>query len=533
MSRTSRRSFLRSSMGAASGLGIAGAAAGEHEEAHYGLVIRNARIYDGERSRPRKGAIAVRDGRIAAVGRAPGKGTREIDADGMVACPGFIDLHTHCDNVVASQTMRPNTNYLTQGVTTVVTGNCGTGRADVAKFLADCDKGIGTNVAHLVPHGRIRAGGKSPTPRQMATMKARVRRGMECGAWGMSTGLWYTWGQDASTDECVELSKVVAACGGIYTTHMRDEGEHVMASIAETIEIGERAGCPVHISHFKLASPAMWGKASQACALVEAARKRGLRVTADQYPYNASMTSTISYVFPGMHKATVRKMMEAEAGRQKLLALSAKGIADRGGPDRLLIRSCGKLNKQCAGKSLAEAAKALGKSPAETAMLCAAEGGGCISRCMRDDDVELIMAKPYVATSSDGWTATGGLPHPRCFGSFPRKLGHYVRQKRTIGLAHAIRAATSLPASIVGFADRGVLRPGAWADVVVFDPDTVLDKATFAKPCQRSVGIHTVLVNGQLALADGKPTGLLAGNALRNPRALAAKARKDATAPKS
>jgi N-acyl-D-aspartate/D-glutamate deacylase len=345
---------------------------------------------------------------------------------------------------------------------------------------------------------------------------------MEAGAFGMSTGLIYTPGAYAETGEIAALAKVVAKHGGIYASHIRNEGDRLLAAVEEAIAIGEAAGCPVHLSHFKASKPPNWGKVKQSCALVEAARARGMRVTCDQYPYRASSTSLAALTIPtwareGSNKDLVKRFDDAGTGPKIRMAIS-RNLEQRGGADQILIAHY-KKNTKWNGLNLMEAAASARQAPVDL-IVGIQRNGGCsaVAFSMCDEDVDYIMRKPYVATASDGSSKMKGptRPHPRSYGTFPRKIGVYAIERKVIGLRHAIRSSTGLPADVLGLEDRGYLRKGAFADVVVFDPRRFRDKATFVDPHQHSEGALWVFVNGIAAIADGKPTGKLGGRVVRH-----------------
>jgi N-acyl-D-aspartate/D-glutamate deacylase len=486
------------------------------------VLIRGGLVYDGTAAEARRADVAIRGDRIVAAGAAK----RVIDADGKIVCPGFIDLHTHSDTEILQEGLRENTSYVTQGCSTIVTGNCGGGQLDVAAYFAALEKnGAGTNVAHLVPHNAVRQeamGGsfnRLPTPAELDAMKALVARGMEAGAFGISTGLIYTPGTYAKTDELAALAE--AARGGLYASHIRSEGDDLTGAVAEAIEIGRRSGAPVHISHFKASGPPNWGKVKEAAALVERARAEGRRVTADQYPYVASSTSLAAMVIPtwareGKQEDLIKRLDDPEAG-PKIRAAIVRAFAERGGGDTIKIAGF-KADPSYNGRSIAELARATGREPADVAIDIQRRGGaGAVSFGMCDADVEFVMTRDYVATASDGSSKRpdGTVPHPRSYGTFPRKIGLYALEKKVLPLGQAVRSCTGLPASILGLKDRGTIAEGAFADVVIFDPARLRDRATYENPHQHSAGVEWLFVNGTAVVAEGKPTGALPGRPLR------------------
>ena len=492
------------------------------------VVIENVEIHDGSGEAGRRGDVAICGQRIVAVGRFEVAGEpRRIDGSGLIAAPGFIDLHTHCDGGITKQTTRINKNYLTQGVTTVVTGNCGGGPWDVEKFLDEVNAGgTGTHVAHLVPHGAVRgrimgSAKRRPTPDELERMKELADQGMRQGAWGLSTGLIYTPGSYADTEELIELSRIVSRHGGVYASHIRGEGVELLNAVREAIEIGRRADLPVHISHFKASGAPAWGLATEAIRLIQEARQSGLTVTADQYPYVASSTSLAAMVVPEAFRDK-KRLTEALADPEQAAALRAN-LADRlraRSEGAALVIASYSVNRAWHGKNLAELARDKNCTVADLVIEIQLNGGAkMVNFGMQEDEVRQIMQQAFVATASDGGTCVPDdtVPHPRNYGCFPRKIGRYAIEGNVVPLPAAIRSATGLPADIFGFPERGYLREGYIADVVVFDPKTFRDTATFEQPHQYSTGVRYLLVNGQLAIDDGKLTGRLAGQALRHP----------------
>jgi N-acyl-D-aspartate/D-glutamate deacylase len=493
------------------------------------ILIRGATIYDGAGKPAVQGDLAIKGDRIIAVGTFKGtvKG-KTIDGAALIVAPGFIDLHTHSDKEILLPATRANLNFLTQGCTTIVTGNCGFGPVDVADYLKKIDEGkAGTNVVHQVPHNDLRkqviGNANRPITRdELEKMKSLAEKGMRDGAWGLSTGLYYTPGSYAQTEELVELSKIVAAHGGFYASHMRDEGAGLLASIQETLTIGERAKLPVHISHLKAYSRRAWGKAADALALIEQARAKGQTVTADQYPYVASSTSLAADVIPAVYRSgtqqdLVARLTDAEQG-PKVRKEIERLVADSADGKSIRIARYTK-RPEWNGKDLASIAREEKKSPVD--IVIEIEKGGdaqIVHFSMQEEEVRLIMKQPFVATASDGAAKTQDdtIPHPRNYGTFPRKIGRYAIEDKTIPLEQAIRSASGLPADILHLPERGYLKPGYFADIVVFDPKTFRDTATFDKPHQYATGVRYLFVNGALAINDGKYTGELAGRPLRH-----------------
>lgn len=493
------------------------------------VVLRGGDIHLGDGKAALKGDVALKGDRIVAIGEFEVKGNpRILDCKGYLIAPGFIDLHSHSDNPLLAAATRSNANFLTQGVTTVVTGNCGAGPVDVAAYYGKLDRKVGTNVAHQIPHNNLRRAvmgedNRKPTAAELTKMKALVEKGMKEGAWGLATGLYYTPGSFADTEELIELSKVVASHGGFYASHMRDEGAGLLTSIDETLTIGRKGGVPVHISHIKSYGRNVWGKAPDALGMIEAARKKGQRVTADQYPYTASSTSLAADVIPtryreGKLKDFLDRLNDKELGPKVRQAMeqNIKGCDD--GKSIRIARYI--KNPKWQGKSLAAIAESEGKTPLELALEIERNGGAqIVNFSMSEDDMRQFMRQPFVATASDGQAMTndGTMIHPRNYGTFARKIGRFAIEEKIVPVEAAIRSATGLPADILGMSDRGYLKEGYMADVVVLDPMTFRDMATFDKPHTISTGVVALYVNGVLAVEKGKPTTALAGRALHHP----------------
>ncbi len=491
------------------------------------LVFQNITIYDGTGDPAFDGYVSIKDKKISSVGKgeAP-EATWVIDGTGLVISPGFIDLHTHSDSGVISPTRRGCVNYLMQGCTTSVTGNCGSGPIDVADFYKKVNAvGAGTNVAHLLPQGSLRLKvvgntSRAATGEEMDQMRTIAKKAMDDGAWGMSTGLIYNPGTFTSTEELIEIAKVVADGNGFYASHIRNEASSLLASVLEAIQIGEQAGCPSHISHIKAADTANWGTVRLAIDAIEKAQQRGLKVTADQYPYVAFSTSLEATIFPswsraGGNKQLIERLDDSELA-PKIREDVARSIKESDNGRQIVIASCSKIPAYV-GKNLYE----LGQSEKLTALEIGEKiirngGASIVKFAMSEDDVRATMTYPWVATASDASTQlpTANRPHPRGFGTFPRKIGHYAIREGVISLEQAIRSATGLPADILGMTDRGYLKPGLAADIVVFDPQVFIDKSTYDNPFQYAEGVKYVLVNGSMAVFNGTPTGALAGKAL-------------------
>ncbi len=441
------------------------------EEVDADLLLSGGTIYDGSGESPITGDVAIRGDRIVAVGQfAAGRVGRTIDCGGLCIAPGFIDLHNHSDESILQEATRGAFNYLSQGCTTLVTGNCGGGNSQVGEYYAQLARaGSGTNIAHLLPQGQLRDDvmGKvrrPPTAEERATMLERTAAAMQEGAWGMSTGLQYVPGSYADLDELAAIAGVVGRHGGIYASHIRDEGDQLLEAVEEAIEIGRRGHVAVHVSHFKASKQRNWGKVRAAAEVIEQARQEGLRVTADQYPYNASSTSFLAMLLPddereGGEEATIERLNDPTQ-LARLRPLIADAVAVRG---RLLIASCEK-HPQWVGRLLREVAAAEHREPVDVALdLLRGGGAQAVNFGMDENDVRFVMTLPWVATASDGSSKIddGTRPHPRSFGTFTRKLGLYAIAEQVIPLEAAIRSATGLPADILGCPESRLPPPRA------------------------------------------------------------------------
>lgn len=495
------------------------------------IVIQNATVYDGTGMPGVKASVEIRGDKIVAVGKievAPGTGTTVIDGTGLIVCPGFIDLHTHSDSAVVSKSLRANTCYAVQGVTTIVTGNCGSGPVDAGKFFAQIEAGgVGANVIHQVPHNSVREAAmgnanRKPTAEELKKMEGLVEKAMADGAWGLATGLIYNPGTYAKTDELIALATVAGKHGGHYASHIRNEGTGLLDAIQEAITIGKAGNCPVHISHIKASGRAAYGLSIRAVAMIENARKSGQKVTADQYPYTASSTSLRATIVPtkyreGSTKEYVARYGDPQAG-PKLKADLAEAIGERDNGKAIQIATYSK-NRAWQGKRLSEIAASEKRDVLEIVIEIETNGGAqIVNHGMSEEDVRIYMKQPWVATASDGGAknADSTVPHPRSYGTFARKIGFYSIEEKAIPLESAIRSSSGLPADILGFQDRGYIKVGQFADVVVLDPKTYRDRATYEKPHQLASGVKYLFLNGKTVIEDGnhKPD-LLAGKVLR------------------
>jgi N-acyl-D-aspartate/D-glutamate deacylase len=494
------------------------------------VVIKNATIHDGTGKAGYLGHVAIAGDKIVGVGNIQIAGTpKVVDATGLVVAPGFIDLHTHCDSTdtgVTNAAHRLNRCYLTQGVTTVVTGNCGSGPVDVKGFYESLKKnGVGTNVAHLVPHNAVRSrvmanDNRAPTDDELKKMEQLVDVGMKDGAWGLATGLIYTPGTYSKTDELIALARVAAKHHGIYASHIRHEDTRLLEALEEILTIGRDAKLPIHVSHIKASGKAAWGKSADAVALLRKARSAGQDVTADQYPYIASSTSLAATVVPtrfrdGTSKEYRARLDDPERGPQIRQAVE-QALGSRDAGKNIMIARY-RPNPKWQGRSLKDIADEEKKSAVDLVMQIEKEGGAqVVNFGMSEDDVRIYMKEPWVATASDGSSQIPGdtVPHPRSYGTFPRKIGRYAIGDGILPLEQAIRSSSGLPADILRLTDRGYLKPGQFADIVVFDPKTFRDTATFAKPHQYATGLTYLFVNGKLVIDDGKCGEVLAGRPL-------------------
>ncbi len=531
----------------------------------YDTLIRNGTVFDGSQGEPVQADVAIKDGHVVAVAPALGAEAEQvIDAVGKYVTPGFIDAHSHSD---LSLMIEPDgDSKVRQGVTTEVVGNCGDsagpaygqwaaelehsrfGPAGVAvtwksfgEYLAHLAelKPI-VNVAPLVGHGAIRAAvlgieDRAPTSDELAEMKKLTREAMAEGAWGMSTGLIYPPGCYSQTDELVELAQEVGRAGGFYASHVRGEAATVLNSIREATEVGLRARLPVQVSHVKVCAYRNFGMIDDLVSLVESTKDLNVPVFFDQYPYSASATSLISvlpeWTYVGGMEAAARRLADP-AARERLHRMvdeTPGDFWDYAGSrdwDGVLITAC-PAREEVQGRTVADVGRSLGMDPLD-ALLDLLVEAGCVADCVMFDQDESntrrVMQLDRVMVGSDGYSvkANGYMGkramHPRSYGSFPRVLGHYGRDEKLLSWPRAVYRMTGLPAQAFNMTDRGTLRPGVWADVVVFDPQTVLDQATFIDAHQYPLGIEYVFVNGELAVAHGETTGSRAGSVLPRPR---------------
>ncbi|HEX9000454.1 MAG TPA: D-aminoacylase [Blastocatellia bacterium] len=503
----------------------------------YDLIIRGGRIVDGAGNGWFHGNVALRGDTIAAIGKLDGATARRvIEANGLIVAPGFIDVHSHARRTIFEETKAEN--YIRQGVTTAIEGPDGSSPLPLKPFFDRLAQArIAINMGALVGQGSIRESviglvNRPTTPDEIEKMKALVKEAMEQGAMGLSTGLFYVPGNFTPTEEVIELAKVAGRMGGIHTSHMRDEAAGVLKSVEETIAIGERGGLPTQVTHHKIVGKGNWGRSAETLRLVAEARARGVDVTIDQYPYTASSTGLVALLPQWSQEGGQReivKRLDDPATRARIKAAVVESIKfDRGGgdPKNVYIARCA-WDQSLEGKNLAEITAARGRSTsledaAETALEIVAKGSAsAIFHAINEDDLARILKDPLTMVASDGGVEIPkrGVPHPRSYGTFARVLGLYVREKRVLTLEEAVRKMTSLPAARLGLQDRGLLRPGMKADIAIFDPVRIIDRATFAEPHQYAEGVSYVIVNGAVVLDDGKMTDTRPGQVLLGPAA--------------
>jgi len=493
----------------------------------YDVIIRNGRVLDGSGNPWFRADVALRGDRIVAVNNLGGaQAEREVDATGLYVAPGFIDSHSHAAGRLTSEEESNAQLLLAQGVTTVLINPDGGGAVDLAAQRAVLlEYGLGVNVAQLAAHGAIRyavmeAEDRHATDAELDSMRALVRNAMEDGAFGLSTGPFYVPGSYADTRELVELAKVASAYGGAYTSHIRDESNYsigLLAAVEEVIQIARAAGLPAVVTHIKALGPPVWGYSPALVQRIEQARDEGLQIYADQYPYLASSTGLGSALLPRWAQAggadSLAARFDDPETMPRIREAMAENLARRGGADRIQFRHF-PPDSTVQGQTLAEVAAARSLDPIDAAMAMLRQGNASIiSFNMKEMDVTTFMRQPWTMTSSDG--GSRGFPHPRTYGAFPRKIRTYVLDEQVVDLANAIRSMTSLPAQVFRIQNRGTIRPGAYADLVVFDLATLRDRATFDDPIQLAEGVVHLFVNGKAAIADGQFTGNLAGRVLR------------------
>lgn len=524
----------------------------------FDILIENGKVLDGSGNPWFQADIGIQNGKISALGFLKGRDAKEkIDARGFIISPGFIDIHCHSDAVPF--VIPREEGRILQGITTEIIGNCGVTLAPVFKEKQDLlKKYVGpfsfeaplrwdwqtfgefldrleevkslTNMGSWIGHGTIRIAvmgfdNRKPTAGELARMKELVGRAMDEGAYGLSSGLIYPPGVYSDTAEMIELCKVVAEKWGVYTTHMRNEQDLVIDSVKETITVAEKSGVSTIIAHHKANGKKNWGRSRQTLQLIDEGRDRGLDITCDVYPYIASSTFLWALLPPWVQEGGMDKLLERlrdNENRKRIKENFINGLpgwpnlVEGSGWDGILISSA-KKNKDLEGKTLQKLAEIRKTEPAEALFDVLLEEDADVLMVlfgMAEEDVTNILRHPAAMVGSDAIPSTG-KPHPRYFGAFPRILCKYVREDRALSLQEAIRKMTSMPAQKLGLRDRGMLRAGMWADIVIFDPVTIGDRATYTDPRQYPTGISHVLVNGRITVSNGKTTGALAGKVLR------------------
>ena len=531
-------------------------------------VIVNGKIINGTNSPWFSGDIGIKNGKISRIGKLkPSEASVVVDAKGLIVCPGFIDAHSHTDMILH---LNPKTeSTIRQGITTMVVGNCGFSLAPVAPAYRNLlerslsqfipqeaaisltwntfdeylkheeERGMASNIACLVGHGTVRTAvmgyeRRSSTPEELEMMKEHVAEAMKAGAVGLSSGLIYPPGMYAETSELVELAKVAADYGGVYASHIRGEGETLIEAVGEALKVGRDAGIPVQISHHKASGKSSWGHTQKTLEMMENSRAEGVDVTCDQYPYEAGMTSLATLLPPWVHEGGMDSLLQrlkSAEDRSRIVKDIVNGLpgwmshVKECGWENIAISSVrSEQNRRLEGKNLVEIAKIRGTEVATALLDLLVEEAGqatMIIFSMDEGDIRRVMTHPYQMIGTDSWavSTTGimaeGKPHPRFYGTYPRILGRYVRELEVLSLEEAIRKMTSFPAQRFGLSGRGLLAPGFWADIVVFDPDTIIDKATYENPHQYPEGIVHVLVNGEATISGGENTAAIAGKILR------------------
>ncbi len=524
-------------------LSLAALSAAQDEDVD--LLIRNARIVDGTGSPWFVSDLAIDDGRIVELGaHLDVSATRVIDAAGRVVAPGFIDVHTHVESSERREGLAniPRAdNFLLDGVTTIITGNCGGSELDIPGWRAQL-QGLGINVATLVGHNSVRSAvvgldDRAPTAAEMTQMQALVEKAMQDGAVGFSTGLLYVPGTYAETSEVIELAKVAAKHGGVYTSHIREQGAMLHESISEAVRVGREAGMPVQISHLKVKGRTRWGTIDSAIELIESYRREGVDVVVDAYPYERASTN-LGVNLPrwavagGAQEITAR--IEDRETHERIAAEMKAMLEDGGYPDYSFATVAQyRPEPSYNGRTITEINRLVERPPGadneiETILEMmvdgvaagTSQGASMVYHYMSNDDVDTIFRYPNAAVASDGTIIEfgRGKPHPRSYGTNARVLADYVRERQVMTLEDAVRRMTSLPARTFSFHDRGIVRPGFVADLVIFDPDNVVDKAGFAEPHQYSEGFDYVLVNGVVAVAEGKISDERGGQFVANNR---------------
>jgi N-acyl-D-amino-acid deacylase len=559
--KITRRTFLKRTAKAAAVAGLGGCGPllqGCRTGKEYDLLIKDGLIFDGQGGSPFAADIAVSDGSIRVIGKiGRARGMTVISARDLAASPGFIDVHDHTD---VSLIVNPKAESVVhQGITTLVSGNCGSSPfpipeevfeqeketlkmvygldltwKDMAGFFSRMEeKGTGLNYATLVGHGTVRGAAmgfndRPPSAEELERMKGLVEEHIRGGAFGMSSGLEYAPGCFAEPEEIIELCRSVARMGGIYATHMRDEGDTLLESLDESIQASRLSGAPLEISHFKVAYPRNWAKIDDALARLEKASQEGVDVFCDRYPYIAGATG-LSFYFPlwakqGTTEEFVARLKDT-ALDARLRSHAAEQEKKLGSWDKVLLSSVtSEKNRHLQGKNIVEAARESGKAPYDFMRDLLIEENGMVEMItfmMTEDNLKRILAHPLVGVGCDGSAVAPygvlgrGKPHPRNYGTFPRVLGKYVREEKILPLEQMIKKITAIPAARFGFDGRGSIQPRYCADLVIFDPKRIEDKATWTNPHQYPDGLEYVIVNGDVVIEHGEHTGKLPGKILR------------------
>ena len=495
----------------------------------YDTLLVGGRVLDGSGSPARQADVAISDGVIAAVGDLEGASAQStLDVTGLYVAPGFIDTHSHSGPGLASEGLSHGEPLLAQGLTTVVVNPDGGGPVDLVEQRGALEEhGLGVNAAQLIGHGSVRSRviameDRAPTGDELDQMRGLVRAGMEAGAWGLSSGTFYTPGSYSENSELIELARVAAEFGGVYTSHIRDESDYtigVIAAVEEVIDVSRQAGITGIVTHIKALGPPVWGSSAAIVERIEAARAEGLPVYADQYPYLASATGLSAALLPrwsqaGGSEAFAERVADPDT-KARIREAMAENLARRGGADRIQFRRFTQ-DPSIEGRLLSELATERGADPIDVALDLILQGGpSIVSFNMSEEDVHTLMTQEWTMTSSDGGLPEFGVgvPHPRSYGAFARKIGKYVFEDGVMSLEAAVRTMTALPAEVMGMDDRGRIEEGMAADVVVFS-DYFADNATFTEPHQLSSGVVHIFVGGEAAILNSAFTGSQAGRVL-------------------
>lgn len=489
------------------------------------VLIINGKVYNGTDTVPSDDAIAVKDDKIVFIGNKNDvkiKASKTIDAKGLIVSPGFIDPHTHADRELKDPKKSHNKPFMFQGITTVVVGNDGASFYPTSKYKTLYEThGIGTNTVLLVGHGTVRkevmgTSDRKASADEIVKMQVLIQQEMDAGTFGMSTGLFYAPGSYSNTEEVIALAKTVAKNNGIYDTHLRDESSYTVGlipAIDEAIEIGRQAKLPIHISHIKCLGVDVWHQSDSIIKAIENARKEGIEVTANQYPYDASATGLKAAVVPRWAESGGKDSLFVRYNnpkiQQRILEETKENITRRGGPDKLLFVKY--IDSSLVGKNLLEVSKILNVSPEKAVYSVLREGYvRAASFNMNSDDIHNFMKQDWIVTGSDGNTG-----HPRKYGSFPRKYHKYVKQEKVIDIATFINGSTSKTANIFRIPNRGKLQKGYYADIIIFNPETFKDVADYKNSFQLSEGLEYSIINGKLSVENGEFTGELNGKVLK------------------